>query len=79
MSGGSQTAASVTPAVQAAAKQAQLKLLTAAARDAGLPTAWRSNPINSTSRTAESSAKENRRAVKPFTAFLARNGLPSCS
>lgn len=37
VSGGSQSAASVTPAVQAAAKQAQLKLLTAAAGDTGSP------------------------------------------
>ncbi len=37
VSGGSQTAASLMPAVQAAAKQAQLKLLTAAAGDTGSP------------------------------------------
>jgi xanthine dehydrogenase YagR molybdenum-binding subunit len=37
VSGGSQSAASVTPAVQAAARQAQLKLLTAASGDSGSP------------------------------------------
>ena len=37
VSGGSQSAASVTPAVQAAAKQAQLKLLTASSGDTGSP------------------------------------------
>jgi xanthine dehydrogenase YagR molybdenum-binding subunit len=37
VSGGSQSAASVTPAVQEAAKQARLKLLTAASSDPGSP------------------------------------------
>ena len=41
VSGGSQSAASVCPAVQAAAKQAQLKLLTLAGSGAVIAIPWR--------------------------------------
>ena len=72
VSGGSQTAASVTPAVQAAAKQAQLTLFTAAAGDKARPCTAR-NPMSSTSRTAGSSARAEPASVR-LQGFLARNG-----
>ena len=72
-SGGSQTAASLTPAVQAAAQQAQLKLLTAAAMDAG-------SPVHGVA--AEELEFKNGRILckgepsrdESFADFLARNG-----
>ena len=73
VSGGSQTAASLTPAVQAAAKQAQLKLLTASVTDAG-------SPFHGVD--ADTLDLKNGRIIQKgrpdsgeaFTTFLARNG-----
>ena len=73
VSGGSQTAASLAPAVQAAAKQAQLKLLTAEAGDAG-------SPLHGVAleelefQDGRIIRKGQPNSGEAFTAFLARNG-----
>lgn len=72
VSGGSQSAASVTPAVQAAAKEAQLTLLTAASKDSGGPFAG-----VEVDRLAFENGKILRKdsgASEHFREFLARNG-----
>jgi xanthine dehydrogenase YagR molybdenum-binding subunit len=73
VSGGSQTAASLTPAVQAAAKQAQLKLLTAAAGDTGSPLHG-TQPDELEFRDGRIIRKGQPQSGESFTAFLARNG-----
>ena len=73
VSGGSQSAASVTPAVQAAARQAQLKLLTLASGDA-------SSPVHGVStheldfKNGKIFRKTNPAESESYTALLARNG-----
>jgi xanthine dehydrogenase YagR molybdenum-binding subunit len=73
VSGGSQSAASVTPAVQAACKQAILKLTTAAASDPQSPFhgAQSSDLDFADGKVFRKSAPESSEA---FTAMLARNG-----
>jgi xanthine dehydrogenase YagR molybdenum-binding subunit len=73
VSGGSQTAASLTPAVQAAAKQAQLKLLTAAAGDTGSPLHG-ADPDQLEFKNGRIIHKGQPESGETFTAFLARNG-----
>jgi xanthine dehydrogenase YagR molybdenum-binding subunit len=73
VSGGSQTAASVTPAVQAAAKQAQLKLLTAAAGDTGSPLHG-AQPDQLDFKNGRIIRKGEPASGETLTAFLARNG-----
>ncbi|HWD97730.1 MAG TPA: xanthine dehydrogenase family protein molybdopterin-binding subunit, partial [Bryobacteraceae bacterium] len=73
VSGGSKSAASVTPAVQAAAKQAQLKLLTDAAADAGSPLHGAS-PQDLDFRNGRIIERGKPESGEMFTAFLARNG-----
>jgi xanthine dehydrogenase YagR molybdenum-binding subunit len=73
VSGGSQSAASVTPAVQAAAKQAQLKLLTATAADADSPLHG-ANPQELDFENGRIIHKGKPESGEMFAAFLARNG-----
>jgi xanthine dehydrogenase YagR molybdenum-binding subunit len=73
VSGGSQSAASVTPAVQAAAKQAQLKLLTAAAGDTGSPLHG-AQPEELDFKNGRIIRKGQPESGETLTAFLARNG-----
>jgi xanthine dehydrogenase YagR molybdenum-binding subunit len=73
VSGGSQTAASLMPAVQAAAKQAQLKLLTAAAGDIGSPLHG-AQPDELEFKNGRIIHKGQPESGESFTAFLARNG-----
>ena len=73
VSGGSQTAASLTPAVQAAAKQAQLKLLTAAAGDTGSPL-YGAQPDQLDFKNGRIIRKGEPESGESFTAFLMRNG-----
>jgi xanthine dehydrogenase YagR molybdenum-binding subunit len=73
VSGGSQSAASVTPAVQAAAKQAQLKLLTAAVADAGSPLHGM-NPQELDFEDGRMIERGKPESGETFAAFLARNG-----
>lgn len=73
VSGGSQSAASVTPAVQAAAKQAQLKLLIAVAADPGSPL-HAANPESLDFNDGRIIEKGKPESGEIFTAFLARNG-----
>ncbi len=73
VSGGSQSAASVTPAVQAAAKQAQLKLLIAAAGDPGSPLHG-ANPESLDFNDGRIIEKGKPESGEMFKAFLARNG-----
>jgi xanthine dehydrogenase YagR molybdenum-binding subunit len=73
VSGGSQTAASLTPAVQAAAKQAQLKLLTASSGDTGSP--LHGVPADQLDfKDGRIIRKGEPASGETFTAFLARNG-----
>ena len=73
VSGGSQTAASVTPAVQAAAKQAQLKLLTAVAGDTGSPLHG-AEPSQLDFQNGRIIHKGQPESGETLTDFLARNG-----
>jgi xanthine dehydrogenase YagR molybdenum-binding subunit len=73
VSGGSQTAASVVPAVQAAAKQAQLTLLTAAVADAASPLHGL-DPQNLDFQNGRIIRKNEPRSGEDFTAYIARNG-----
>ena len=73
VSGGSQTAASLMPAVQAAAKQAQLKLLTAAAGDTGSPVHGTS-PDQLDFKNGRIIRKGEPKSGETLSAFLARNG-----
>jgi xanthine dehydrogenase YagR molybdenum-binding subunit len=73
VSGGSQTAASVTPAVQAAAKQAQLTLLTAAAGDTNSPFHG-VQPEQLDFANGKIIRKGQPDSGETFAAFLARNG-----
>ena len=70
---GSQMAASLTPAVQAAASQAQLKLLMAAARDAGSPLHG-ARPDELEFKNGRIMRKGQPESGESFNAFLARNG-----
>lgn len=72
VSGGSQTSASVAPAVQAAAKQAQLKLLTAAAADA-TSRLHGVNPQDLDFKNGRIFHKGQPDSGEDFSAFLARN------
>jgi len=71
--GGSQMAASLTPAVQAAARQAQLKLLTAATRDTGSPVHG-AQPDELEFKNSRIMRKGQPESGESFNAFLARNG-----
>jgi len=73
VSGGSQTTASVMPAVQAAAKQAQLKLLTAAAGDTGSPLHG-AQPDELDFKNGRIIRKGQPESGETLTAFMARNG-----
>jgi xanthine dehydrogenase YagR molybdenum-binding subunit len=73
VSGGSQSAASVTPAVQTAAKQAQLKLLTAAVVDSASPLHG-ADPQNLDFKNGRIIFKDKPDSGETFTAFLRRNG-----
>lgn len=73
VSGGSQSAASVTPAVVAAAKQAQLKLLTASAADKGSPL-FGVDPEGMAFENGRLMRKGQPTSGETFQAFLARNG-----
>jgi xanthine dehydrogenase YagR molybdenum-binding subunit len=70
---GSQMAASVTPAVQAAARQAQLKLLTAVAADTGSPLHG-AQPHELEFKNGRIMRKGQPESGESFNAFLARNG-----
>jgi xanthine dehydrogenase YagR molybdenum-binding subunit len=73
VSGGSQTAASLMPAVQAAAKQAQLKLLTAVAGDTGSPLhGAQADQLDF--KNGRIMRKGDPKSGETLTAFLARNG-----
>jgi xanthine dehydrogenase YagR molybdenum-binding subunit len=73
VSGGSQSAASVTPAVQAAAKEAQLTLLTAASNDARGPFAG-TQPDQLVFENGMIRKKGSSGTGEHFKDFLARNG-----
>ncbi len=73
VSGGSQSAASVTPAVQTAAQQAQLKLLTLASSDTGSPLHGVS-PSELNFEDGKIFRKSNPDTAETYTALLARNG-----
>lgn len=73
VSGGSQSAASVMPAVQAAAKQAQLKLLSLAAGDAGSPLHG-AQPEDLEFKDSRIIHKGQPKGGESFTDLLARNG-----
>jgi xanthine dehydrogenase YagR molybdenum-binding subunit len=73
VSGGSMTAASLMPAVQAAAKQAQLKLITAAVADGGSPLHG-VNPEEIEFKNGRIMRKGQPDSGEDFKAFLARNG-----
>ncbi len=73
VSGGSQSAASVTPAVQAAAKQAQLKLVTASAADKGSPL-FGVDPEQIDFQNGRLIRKGQPESGESFQAFLERNG-----
>jgi xanthine dehydrogenase YagR molybdenum-binding subunit len=71
--GGSQMAARLTPAVQAAARQAQLKLLTAVAGDTGSPLHG-ARPDELEFKNGRIMRKGQPESGESFNAFLARNG-----
>jgi xanthine dehydrogenase YagR molybdenum-binding subunit len=71
--GESPMAASLTPAVQAAARQAQLKLLTTAARDTGSPVLG-AQPDELEFKNGRIMRKGQPESGESFNAFLARNG-----
>jgi xanthine dehydrogenase YagR molybdenum-binding subunit len=73
VSGGSQTAASVLPAVQAAAKQAQLTLLTAVVADARSPLHGL-DPQNLDFQNGRIIRKGEPNSGEAFQDFIARNG-----
>ena len=73
VSGGSQSAASVTPAVQAAAKEAQLTLLTAASNDARGPFAG-TQPDQLVFENGMIRKKDISGTGEHFKDFIARNG-----
>lgn len=73
VSGGSQSAASVTPAVQAAAKEAQLTLLTAASKDASGPFAGM-QPDQLAFENGMIRKKGDSSAGEHFKDLIARNG-----
>jgi len=73
VSGGSQSAASVTPAVQAAAKEAQLTLLTAASNDASGPFVG-TQPDQLIFENGMIRKKVDSGAGEHFKDFIARNG-----
>jgi xanthine dehydrogenase YagR molybdenum-binding subunit len=78
VSGGSQSAASVTPAVQAAAQQAQLKLLTLASNDSSSPLHGIS-PAELEFDDGKILRKSAPGASETYTALLRRNGNHSIS
>lgn len=71
--GGSQMAASLKPAVQAAARQARLKLLTAVAADTGSPLHG-AQPDDLEFKNGRIMRKGQPESGESFNAFLARNG-----
>ena len=71
--GGSQMAARLTPAVQAAARQAQLKLLTTVAADTGSPLHG-AQPDELEFKNGRIMRKGQPESGESFNAFLARNG-----
>jgi xanthine dehydrogenase YagR molybdenum-binding subunit len=73
VSGGSQTAASVAPAVQAAAKQAQLTLLTTIVDDSSSPLPGL-DPQNLDFQNGRIIRKGEPNSGETFIAYLARNG-----
>jgi xanthine dehydrogenase YagR molybdenum-binding subunit len=73
VSGGSQTASSVAPAVQAAAKQAQLTLLTAVVADAGSPLHG-SDPQQLDMQDGRIIRKGDANSGETFAAYIERNG-----
>jgi xanthine dehydrogenase YagR molybdenum-binding subunit len=73
VSGGSQTAASLKPAVRAAAKQARVKLLTAVAGDTGSPLHG-AQPDELEFKNGRIIRKGQPESGESFNAFLARNG-----
>ena len=73
VSGGSQTSASVAPAVQAAAKQAQIKLYLAVVADAASPLHGL-DPQNLDMQNGRVIRKGDPKSGETFAAFIARNG-----
>ena len=73
VSGGSMTAASVLPAVENAAKQAQLALITAAVNDAASPLHGQ-DPQNLDFQNGRVIRKNEPNSGETFVAYLARNG-----